>query len=255
MSELQSIWNDIKSRSFIEAYIVLFLGLAILIADVFGVQTENAMREITLAVLATLIYLNIKERREYAKFSKSKDIEGISAFHSSRDSMPKFDTFLRGAKKEIIFYAVKHSTLIHQYLGVLKERVEAGCKVKILLMAARDKDGNINPNVPDIDKQRFMTELLPTLEANTKALKEWHQTLSPKIRDRVEIRKYWENPTVTYTVLDKDEIHGFCMVEIFIPGVPLFNLPHYIVTRRDNEENFKIHIGSLNFVWNRAEPL
>lgn len=255
MNEIQHVWNDIKNRNFIEAYIVLLLGLVILFADILGVQTENAMREITLAVLSVLIYLNIKERREYTKLSKGKDVQGISVFHPSRESMPKLNSVMRGARKEIILYAIKHSVLVHQDLGILQERVEAGCRVKILIMAGEDMEGKVNPNVYDVDKQRFTTALLPTLQANTKALREWHNSLNPKWREKVEIRKYWGNPTVTYTVIDKDEIDGSFMVEVLIPGVPLFNLPHYIIMRRDDEDSFKLHIESLNYIWNKAEAI
>ena len=99
------------------------------------------MDEITLAVLAAIVYLIILERRESHKMSAREDVEGITTFHISRDSLPPLDRLLRKAKKEIILYAVQHSHLVHQCLGILREKAEAGCRVRVLMMAPRGPDG------------------------------------------------------------------------------------------------------------------
>jgi hypothetical protein len=255
MSEIQSIWDDITKRNFIESYLVLLAGILVLLVDLVGVETESVMSEVTLAVLSVLIYLSIKERREYKKLSLSEDIRGISAFYTKRDSLPSLGDLLNRAKKEIALYSVGHTTLVHQHLHLLEKKIEDGCEVKILIMCPRDEDGNANPNVLAVQALTPQSNTLARLEAHLAILKDWYDCLSEEAKRRVEVRTYWEHPGVTYTFIDREEGNGFVQVGMMLPTVHIDTLPHYVVTRRDGGQLFHTHCNSFNGLWTASAVL
>lgn len=252
MNEFQKIWNDVQNRQFIEAYLVLFASLLILVVDLFGIETETYLSEVTLAALSILIYLNIKERREYIKLISHEGIKGISAFFTKREGLPNLGDVLHNAKKEIILYSVKHTTLVHQYLHLLEEKAASGCEVKILLMRARDETGIINPNVLAVQEQTPQSNALARLEANTTILREWYNCLSEKVKRRVRIKTYWEHPRLSYTFVDRNEYYGYVLVGIMLPEVHIDSLPHYIVTNKDGGSLYKTHCVSFDGLWKES---
>lgn len=255
MSEFQNVWNDIKNRKYIESYIVFIVGVGVLVADIIGDTDTAVMNEIILAILSALIYLTILERREIQKASEQRDIEGITAFHASRDSMLPLDRILNRARKEIILYAVQHSTVVHQYLGLLQDKAEAGCRIRILMMATTCPDGGINPNVAEHDSHRRYSGLLPQLESSRNSFQSWLSSLSPPVRERIEIRTYQECPVATYTFIDREEIDGFVQVELLLYGIHVHDMPHYVVTRKDGGGFFDIHCKSFDRLWERSQVL
>jgi hypothetical protein len=255
MNEFQNIQNDIKNKRFIESYIVLAMGIAVLTADIIGITSVAVMNEIILAILSTLIYLTILERREIQKASDQLDIEGISTFRANRNILIPLDVILNQAKKEIILYAVQHSTIVHQYLGLLEEKAEAGCQVKILMMAATHSDGSINPNVAESESHRRYSGLLQQIVSSTNSFSSWLASLSPPVQTRVEIRKYQECPIATYLFVDRDEVEGFVQVELLLFGIHVHDMPHYIVTKKDGGRFFDIHCESFDKLWEKSQVL
>jgi len=255
MDELKNIRDDIKNRRFIESYIVLAVGLVILVADVFGIANPSMISGIILATLSAIVYLTVLERREFRKLSEQGNIEGITAFYPNRDNLLPLDRIINTAKQEIILYAVQHSTVVHQYLGLLEAKAETGCKVKILLMAARSPDGKVNPNVAESESHRRYTGLLAQIEASTASFQTWHASLSPTARERVEIRVYLECPIATYTFIDRDEPDGFVQVELLLYGIHVSDVPHYIVSRKKGGRFFDTHRESFDRLWAKSGTL
>jgi hypothetical protein len=257
MNELRTIWNDIRNRNFLESYIVLAVGAVILVADIFGAIDPPVMNEVILAVLSAIVYLIVLERREYQRMSaqRDRDIEGITVFHPNRDSLLPLDRILRKAKKELILYAVQHSYVIHQCLGLLEEKAEAGCKIKILMMAPRSVDGEVNPNVMESASHRRYAGLLEQIESSAKSFQSWLGSLSASARQMVEIRTYLECPVATYTFIDKDETSGFVQVELLLYGIHVHDMPHYIVTKKDDGRFFDTHCESFDRLWSRSQVL
>ncbi len=56
------IWSDIRQRKNIELYLTLVIIVVVLMADIFGVDTEFALLEIVLATLAVLLLAIIENR-------------------------------------------------------------------------------------------------------------------------------------------------------------------------------------------------
>lgn len=255
MSELQNIWGDIKNRRFIESYIVFGASLLVLIVDVFGVTSPSVMNEIILAALSAIIYLTVLERREFREMSGQGDFEGITSFRANRDRILSLDRNLSTAKKEIILYAVQHSTLVHQCLGLLEDKAKNGCKIKILMMAARGPDGKVNPNVGETESQRRYTGTLAQIESSAASFQKWLASLSPSARERIEIRTYLECPMATYLFIDRDEPNGFVQVELLLYGIHVHDMPHYIVTKKKGGHLFDTHCESFDRLWAKSQVL
>lgn len=212
-----------------------------------------------MAVLSILIYSIIVERRENKKLGGEKQIEGITQFHPTREKLPKLDTVIKAAKKEIVLYAVIHNSLVHGHLGLLREKAENGCKIKILIMDAKDSHGNKNPNLKALGEIRpdvwGRHRAISRIEANTNILRNWLEALSPQLRQMVEVRTYTEVPVAAYTVIDRDEIEGFAIVEVMLYGTDVYNIPHYIISRKDSGKFFDIHCSSFDILWSKSKAL
>ncbi len=61
---LERAWRDIKQRKNLELYLILAAIIVVFVADVLGVQTTDALVEITLAALAVLLYGMIDARHD-----------------------------------------------------------------------------------------------------------------------------------------------------------------------------------------------
>jgi hypothetical protein len=123
------------------------------------------------------------------------------------------------------------------------------------MMAARDADGRINPNVAETESHRRYTGILAQIESSTSSFQEWLTTLNPSTRERVEIRTYLECPTTTYVFIDRDEPDGFVQVELLLYGTHVRDLPHYILTKKRGGPFFDIHCQSFNRLWDKSQVL
>ena len=184
------------------------------------------------------------------------DPDKVTVELANRAYIDSLDSLLRKAQKEIILYAVHHSTIVHHGLGLLREKVEAGCEVKILLMAAQSADGKVNPNVLETESHRtYDVGLLSRIESNTQSFQTWLNTLSEAARKKIEIRAYQQCPINTFVIIDRDEPNGFVQTEVLLYGLVVRNKPHYKLTKKDGENLFKAHCESFDQLWNRAEIL
>lgn len=237
LNEIRNIWNDFKNGDYISSYIVILVSCVILVISIFTNVNISVILNLILAVLSVLIYSMIVERREYKKLGEKSQIEGITQFHPNRAKLPKLDEIIKAAKKDIALYAVVHNSLVHGHLGLLKEKAKNGCKVKILIMDTKDVEGNRNPNLKALGEIRpdvwGRHKAISQIDANTNLLRNWLESLGSPLREMVEIRTYTEFPVATYTFIDRDDIEGFVIVEVMLFGIDVYNIPHYIVSRKD----------------------
>ncbi len=150
MNELRNILNDIKNKKYIESYAVFIASLGVLAASFINLS-QSTLNQAVLAILSILLYASIVERRAYSKLLERENIEGITKFRINRDKLPLLSEHIGKAKKEITILAVQHSALVHQYLGLIQQKAETGCQIKLLMMAGIDENGNINPNVKELE--------------------------------------------------------------------------------------------------------
>jgi|GEM_PF-2924212 len=255
MNVLQSIIADLQRHRHLESYATILVGSVLLLISVFGAKPAFAINGVLAAVLV-LLYSNILRSRESEKLSRTLDVAGISAFHKDRGVEPHLiPRLLPTAKHDIAMLAVQFSSIVHDYLGTLAEKAAAGCKVKILMMASRDANGNINPNVEAYESQRTYTDLRSRLENTAHTFAEWLASLDESIRRNIEIHEYTEHPTVSMFFVDRNDIHGFLRVEVLHYKTHAHQFPNYQVLRKDDADFYDFHWKSFEALWNSARPL
>ncbi len=254
MNEFRSIISDLKNRRFIESYVLLLVGIGVLVFDIIGDVPSSVINEVILAVLSVLIYLSILERRDYYKLlDHGEQIEGITVFHTNRDFLFGLKILLNQATSEIDMLAVQHGSLRQGYLELLEEKAKSGCKIRILMMSPRDKDNNPNPNVISYEAQNIFPNLLAKLNSCERDFQNWLHSLDEQIRKNVQIKMYFSSPAATYFFIDKQDAHGFVQVELLLPYIPIQKYPHYVVTKKNDEGFFKVHIDSFEKLWTAKE--
>ena len=112
-----------------------------------------------------------------------------------------------------------------------------------------------NPNVSEIAKHRLYSGLLQKLESNIKTLKDWMARLDSSIYNRIEIRTYQEFPVATYAFIDRETMDGFVQVEVCLYGIQVFDMPSYIVTKRNGGNFYDIHYKSFEKLWTNAKDI
>jgi hypothetical protein len=184
-----------------------------------------------------------------------QDDDRSSVILANRSHMQPLEALFQKAQKEIILYAVQHSYVVHHGLGLLQAKLEAGCKVRILLMAAKNQNGAINPNVIESESHRTYTGLIPQIESSTYSFESWYDSLTEAKKRLAEIRTYQQCPIMSLTIIDKDEPNGLIQSEILLYGVDVREMPHYILTKKNGSNLFKAHCVSFDRLWNKSEVL
>ncbi len=192
--------------------------------------------------------------QNFFKIGKQSD-DSATVILANRKHMPPLETLIQKAQKEIILYAVQHSYVVHHGLGLLQAKLETGCKVRILLMAARNQNGEINLNVIESESHRTYTGLLPQIESSTHSLESWFDSLTEAKKKLVEIRTYQQCPIMSLTIIDRDEPNGLIQSEIFLYGVDVREMPHYLLTKKNGSNLFRSHCESFDQLWSKSEAL
>lgn len=196
-----------------------------------------------------------KGRLNEPKFRSQEGKNATVILYPNRETLISLDKIIIQAQKEIILYSVQHGALVHQCLGLLQQKAESGCKIKILMMAPKNSLGEINPNVLESESHRRYKGLLSQIESSTKSLKEWVNSLNFPAQKMIEIRTYQECPIATYLFIDKDDSNGFVQVELLLYGIHVQDMPHYIVYKNENERFLKTHIESFEKLWANSAVL
>ena len=213
---------------------------------------------IATAVFPSDLMAEVEEQnRDFIRWhQEASDLSPISGFHKNRGTEPHLiDRYLPKTKHEIAMMAVQFTSIVHQYMGALAQKAAAGCKVKILMMAPRDPQGNANPNVEAYESQRTYTRLRSRLENTTDTFKEWLSTLDAEVLGNIQIRQYLEHPTVSMFFVDKDDKEGFLRVEVLPYKADAHDFPNYQIAREDDDEFFDFHCTSFNRLWNNSAIL
>lgn len=180
------------------------------------------------------------------------DDNSTNTILANRKNMLSLELLIQKAQKEIIMCAVQHSYLAHHGLSLLQAKLESGCKVKILMMAARDQDGEINQNVIESESHRTYKGLLPQIESSTQLFENWFDSLSEASKKLIEIRAYQQCPIAALILIDRDEPSGFIQSEILLYGIDVREMPHYVLTKKNGSNLFKTHSESFDQLWKNA---
>lgn len=160
---LKTAWADIKNRKNLELYLFLTIALAVLVADIFGVGTKEALFEIVLAALSMLIYGLIDSRQTTERIEKKLEetcqyqieltrmVNEIPRliFHGSKatklfkvSDLPSLTELARDATTiDIMMWAA--SGLFDLYDGFIYKKIEDGCRFRLLIIDPNCEAANV----------------------------------------------------------------------------------------------------------------
>ena len=75
---IELAWKDIKKRKNLELYVVLLAIVSVFVVSIFGVDTASTLVNITLAVLAVLLYGLIDTKHSAEKNQAHKPLPFLS---------------------------------------------------------------------------------------------------------------------------------------------------------------------------------
>ena len=123
------------------------------------------------------------------------------------------------------------------------------------MMAPRDEEGTVNPNVEQYELQRTYSQLLHRLDSTTESFATWMATLNSDVQGRIQVRQYLEHPTVSMFFVDRKTENGFLRVEVLPYKADAHDFPNYQVLRQQDAEFFDFHCKSFDLLWRQSSPL
>ena len=144
--------NTKRLSRHLDKYCVATIAISILILDIFNITSDSIISEATVAVLAILIFYLIKLENKIEKLTQLDNIEGIISFRLNRENLPGLEETFSSASEEIIFWGSALYS-VHDRSDLIMQKLNQGCKVKILMMNTTDEEDNaINPNIAAYQK-------------------------------------------------------------------------------------------------------
>lgn len=236
-----------------DKFCVAILALLILALDIFNVTTESILAEATMAVMAILIFFLIKLENKIDKLAQFDKIEGIRSFHLSRDNLSSLEDIFDIVSDEIIFWgSALHS--VHDRSDLIVKKLNQGCKVKILMMALKNKNGDLNPLIESFQKITRHVGFHDRLSISHMEFIGIYQSLDSYQRELFEIRFYDYFPTGNFILIDKDSGKGFIRIEPFIFGCNSHESPSFDVDSKTGTKLFRVVNRAFEEVWENSSP-
>lgn len=203
-------------------------------------------------------YIEEKLNVIFQILDEKNDLFGINEFNTSRRKMENLEEILKRAEKSIDIYAIKHSKVVEGPIRrLLEEKAKNGCKIRLLMMEAFDKNGRMSYNVQELENRREYStpRIFNRIKDNANTLIRWRDRLNDSIKSRIQIQAYNETPTCTMVLLDGEYISGFVQLEVFLPCVDVINQPHYQTSFLLSEKFFNQHVKIFNSLWKSSHDL
>lgn len=203
---LQKMFQDISEGRNLEHYITLIFIIVILALDIFGLTSPDILTEITLAVLALIVFTNLSTRETIEmlsdKFTSSKSADDY--FWKEKRSL---EHHLSQAKS-IGFVGASLSRTLRDYSNILEKRLRLGAEVRIILMdpdsTAPDQAVLRSKGVPN--RQFYIDTLRPSLE---------RARMLSETSNKVDLGLLPYKPAFGMVVIDPEEPYGRIIVEMY----------------------------------------
>lgn len=138
---LERAWQDIKQRKNLELYLVLSAIIIVFAADILGVDTTNALVEITLAVLAVLLYgmIDARHTNEASNQELSELNQSVNKISSSTQDFldSKWSSSLKQEMKhtdELWFVGISLVRTVKTNYSLLENKLKQGHLVKVMVV-------------------------------------------------------------------------------------------------------------------------
>ncbi len=131
LNTIKQVASDLKQGRYLESYITIGLALVIVILDVFDLAKPNWLSGATLATLALLAHGQIEERRLAERILREKQKVANATLLTKYPETFEEDLERAG---ELWIVGITLGRTINTYFSLIKDKLERGCKVKILLV-------------------------------------------------------------------------------------------------------------------------
>ncbi|MEO0984591.1 MAG: hypothetical protein AAFY20_03475 [Cyanobacteria bacterium J06639_14] len=203
---IQKSVQDISSGRNLEHYITLVFITVILALDIFNLASSEVLTEITLAVLALVVFTSLSTRESLDRLSTKliKPPNADDFFWQDKHSIAAELT----RAKYIGFVGACLSRTIRDYAPILEERLKAGAIVRIILMdpSSTAPEQAVLRSKSISNKQFFVDTLNLTLE---------RISILADATAQVELGLLPYKPAFGMLVMDPDMPHGKIIVEIY----------------------------------------
>lgn len=246
-----------ESKRFLKHFdktVVFVTAIIILILDILGYTTPPLVYQAILAVLAIQILFLIKLENQIEKLSHIDDIEGIKAFRLSRENLPTILNTFALASTELILWGSSLMSISYKS-SLIIQKLNQGCRIKILLMAEKDVGGNVNGNIAkyqEIIKQVGFQKRLSLAHEELKALL---GLLNETQKSLLEIRQYMFFPVANYVFIDKDSKKGLIRIEPSLFGFFNDQSPSFDIDARGGAKLFDLVCKTFEQAWSNSRPL
>lgn len=131
MKLLEKIIDDIRDGQNIENYIIIILAIVILALDIFGISNNEAMSEITLAVLALIAFGRIMDARRLENMEEQVSLLGQSRFLQKYPDSLKNDMH---ATSELWMVGITLDRTVQNNYPDFLRQLNRGATIKVLLI-------------------------------------------------------------------------------------------------------------------------
>jgi len=246
MKFLGKVFQDIREGQNLEIYLTLAVALALLILDVFGIVSAEAVAAGTLATLALLAFSTLTHRDQMARLTQVAE-QAISG-------QPSADTFFWRRKlisesdfEEASFIGVAGITLsktIAEYQHVFKTRPVSGAHIRVVTIdPGGDTPRQAVLRSEGVIEDDFFTHLLrPNIDrlCSLGGSTERHGTLELGLLPYV--------PCFGLILIDPDKRHGRVIVEIYQHKSSAFH-PTFELNPRRDKRWYKFFREQFDLLW------
>ncbi len=237
---IKKAFKDISAGRNLEHYCTLVFILIIFALDVFNLASPDILAEITLAVLALIVFTSLNTQ------------EGIEKLSQKFTKPPNADEFFWKEKrsienelakaKNIGLMGVTLSRTLRDYLPVLENQLRVGAKVRIIIMDpdSTAPDQAVLRSKGVRNREFFVDSLRPSLE-RVGALANYSQS--------IELGLLPYKPAFGLVLIDPDEPYGRIIVEMYPHHSDAFT-PTFELQANDATHWYKHFREQFDNVWN-----
>ena len=177
----------------------------------------------------------------------------IDAFYAERSELPRLEEYLGGAREEIFAAGIGLNYLAGIQMGLLVAKAEAGCEVKLLLMAPMVEVGT----EPLLQKTSKLIgapglELQTWIHSSLDRIMRAKAQLEAGAAERIEVRIHRQIPSLVLLCTDASRATGRIRVELLPYGFDPRNRPSFELTPQAGGSLYQLLYDTYRELWRES---
>jgi hypothetical protein len=227
----EKVLQDLRDGRNLEIYLTLVVALALLVLDIFGIVTSEAVAAGILTTLVLLAFSTLTQREQMQDLMGVAE-QALSGQPSAEEFFWKKNLLSESDFEEASFVGIAGITLnrtIGTYYDILKSRLISGAHIQIITIdPVSEAPQQAVYRSGDIFEDTFFTVLLhPTINRLSSLVG------SAASSSTLELGLLPFIPSFGLTLLDPDKPHGRIIVEIYQHKSSAFHPTFELTPRRD----------------------